>query len=67
MYKCSKSLVMWDRGLRVRNVKFINFQNNSTQAIFGPIITGRCMIGCGGSVIKVSNEFIVEIIYFYVD
>ena len=39
---------MWDRGLRVRNVSFINFPSPNTQAIFGPIITGRCVVFCGG-------------------
>ena len=39
---------MWDRGLRVRNVSFINFPSSSTQAIFGPVITGRCVVFCGG-------------------
>ena len=40
---------MWDRGLRVRNVSFFNFPNSNTQAIYGPIITGRCMVSCGGN------------------
>lgn len=41
-------LVMWDRGLRVRNLSFFNFPNANTQAIFGPIIAGRCLVFCGG-------------------
>jgi hypothetical protein len=39
---------MWDRGLRVRNVSFINFPSVNTQAIYGPFITGRCLVYCGG-------------------
>jgi hypothetical protein len=39
---------MWDRGLRVRNISFINFPNAGTQAIYGPFITGRCTVFCGG-------------------
>jgi hypothetical protein len=39
---------MWDRGLRVRNVSFINFPSPNTQAIFGPVINGRCVVFCGG-------------------
>jgi hypothetical protein len=39
---------MWDRGLRVRNVSFINLPSSQTQALFGPIIDGRCVVGCGG-------------------
>ncbi len=41
-------LVMWDRGLRVRNVSFINFPSTGTQAIYGPFIIGRCTVYCGG-------------------
>ncbi len=39
---------MWDRGLLVQNVTFINFPNNQTPAIFGPTILDRCTSGCGG-------------------
>ncbi|CAF4773440.1 unnamed protein product [Rotaria sp. Silwood1] len=42
-------VVMWDRGLRVRNVAFINFPSNETRAIVGPIILGRCTDRCGGT------------------
>ncbi|CAF4431207.1 unnamed protein product [Rotaria sp. Silwood2] len=38
---------MWDRGLRVQNITFINFPSNKTRAIFGPIILGRCTYRCG--------------------
>jgi len=48
-------VVMWDRGLRVRNVSFFNFPNANTQAIYGPIITGRCSIYCGGWLTKFSH------------
>ncbi len=41
-------LVMWDRGLLVRNVSFINFPSPNTQAIYGPFIIGRCVVYCGG-------------------
>jgi hypothetical protein len=41
---------MWDRGLRVRNVSFINFTSASTQAIYGPFIIGRCTLYCGGMI-----------------
>ncbi|CAM4768886.1 unnamed protein product [Rotaria magnacalcarata] len=40
-------IVIWDRGLRVRNVSFINFPDSNTQAIFEPFIIGRCVIYCG--------------------
>lgn len=39
---------MWDRGLRVRNITFINYPSPYTQAVFGPLIQGRCVLGCGG-------------------
>lgn len=39
---------MWDRGLRVRNVVFMNFPSNETRAIYGPIILDRCTDRCGG-------------------
>ena len=39
---------MWDRGLRVRNVSFINFPSANTRALYGPSITGRCTQFCGG-------------------
>jgi len=39
---------MWDRGLRVRNISFINFPYAETQAIYGPFIIGRCVVYCGG-------------------
>jgi hypothetical protein len=39
---------MWDRGLRVRNITFINFADPGTQAIYGPFIIGRCVVYCGG-------------------
>ncbi|CAF2089088.1 unnamed protein product [Rotaria magnacalcarata] len=39
--------LIWDRGLRVRNVSFINFPDSNTQAIFEPFIIGRCVIYCG--------------------
>ncbi len=45
-------IVMWDRGLRVRNVSFINFPSSNTQAIYGPFITGRCLVYCGGKAKK---------------
>ncbi|CAF3664415.1 unnamed protein product [Rotaria sordida] len=48
-------IVMWDRGLRVRNVSFINFPSSNTQAIYGPFITGRCMVYCGGWLTKFSQ------------
>ena len=43
-------IVMWDRGLLVRNVSFINFPSSSTQAIRGPVIAGRCGFLCGGMI-----------------
>jgi hypothetical protein len=39
---------MWDRGLRVQNVSFINFPSSQTQALYGPSIQGRCSEFCGG-------------------
>ena len=39
---------MWDRGLIVQNVTFINFPNNQTPAILGPTILDRCTERCGG-------------------
>ncbi|CAF3424464.1 unnamed protein product [Rotaria sp. Silwood1] len=48
-------VVMWDRGLRVRNVSFINFSSSNTQAIYGPFITGRCIVYCGGWLTKFSQ------------
>ncbi|CAF3294066.1 unnamed protein product [Rotaria sp. Silwood2] len=46
---------MWDRGLSVSNVAFINFPSNQTRAIFGPTILDRCTDRCGGWLIKFSN------------
>ncbi|CAF4336556.1 unnamed protein product, partial [Adineta steineri] len=46
---------MWDRGLSVRNISFINFPNVNTQAIYGPTIDGRCVIYCGGWLTKFSQ------------
>ncbi|CAF2963963.1 unnamed protein product [Rotaria sp. Silwood2] len=54
-------VVMWDRGLRVRNVTFINFPNSNTQAIFGPVIAGRCLIFCGGWLTKFSQLSFVNV------
>ncbi|CAF4657274.1 unnamed protein product [Rotaria sp. Silwood1] len=48
-------VVMWDRGLSVSNVAFINFPSNQTRAIFGPTILDRCTDRCGGWLIKFSN------------
>ncbi|CAF4249716.1 unnamed protein product, partial [Rotaria sp. Silwood2] len=48
-------VVMWDRGLRVRNISFINFPSSNTQAIYGPFITGRCIVYCGGWLTKFSQ------------
>jgi len=48
-------LVMWDRGLRVRNVSLYNFPSSRTQAIFGPVIAGRCLVYCGGWLTKFSQ------------
>lgn len=48
VFLLSYEIVMWDRGLRVRNITFINFPSNRTQAIYGPVIAGRCTTGCGG-------------------
>jgi len=52
--------VMWDRGLRVRNISFINFPSPNTQAIYGPFIIGRCVVYCGGNTKKK-----IMIIYFF--
>lgn len=46
---------MWDRGLRVRNITFYNFPSANTQAIFGPVITGRCSFACGGWMTRFSQ------------
>ncbi|CAF3592631.1 unnamed protein product [Rotaria sordida] len=54
-------VVMWDRGLRVRNVTFVNFTSSNTQAIYGPIITGRCLIYCGGWLTKFSQLSFVNV------
>ncbi|CAF3091006.1 unnamed protein product [Rotaria socialis] len=48
-------VVMWDRGLLVRNVSFINLPSPQTQALFGPIIIGRCVEYCGGWMTKFSQ------------
>ncbi|CAF0745209.1 unnamed protein product [Adineta steineri] len=48
-------IVMWDRGLSVRNISFINFPNVNTQAIYGPTIDGRCVVYCGGWLTKFSQ------------
>ncbi|CAM4838655.1 unnamed protein product, partial [Rotaria magnacalcarata] len=48
-------VVMWDRGLLVRNVSFINLPSPQTQALFGPIIIGRCEVFCGGWMTKFSQ------------
>ena len=45
-------VVMWDRGLRVRNVVFMNFPSNETRAIYGPIILDRCTDRCGGKLLS---------------
>ena len=44
-------LVMWDRGLRIHNVTFINFPN-TTRALYGPTIPDRCVSQSSGR----SNE-----------
>ncbi|CAF1351069.1 unnamed protein product [Rotaria sordida] len=54
-------VVMWDRGLRVHNVTFINFPSNETRAIFGPIILGRCTDRCGGWLTKFSNISFINV------
>lgn len=41
-------IVMWDRGLLVQNVSFINFPSTQTQAISGPILPDQCSGHCGG-------------------
>lgn len=41
-------IVVWDRGLRVRNVSFYNFVSSQTQSIHGPVKSGRCLDFCGG-------------------
>ena len=46
---------MWDRGLRVQNVSFINFPSSQTQALYGPSIQGRCSVNCGCWVTKFSQ------------
>ena len=46
---------MWDRGLRVRNVLFMNFPSNETRAISGPVILDRCTEQCGGWLTTFSN------------
>ncbi|CAF3637436.1 unnamed protein product [Rotaria sp. Silwood1] len=48
-------VVMWDRGLRIRNISFINFPSAYTQAIYGPVIAGRCIAYCGGWLTKFSQ------------
>jgi hypothetical protein len=50
-------LVMWDRGLRVRNVSFFNFPSPNTQAIYGPFIVGRCTVYCGGMLKSIRKIF----------
>lgn len=54
---------MWDRGLRVRNITFINFQYPSTQAIYGPVVTGRCSANCGG-IGYLFEIFVVPLLFF---
>ena len=45
---------MWDRGLRVHNVTFINFSNR-TRAIYGPTtIAGICISESSGKLIDIS-------------
>jgi hypothetical protein len=58
-------LVMWDRGLRVRNISFINFPSSSTQAIFGPFIVGRCTVYCGG-MIKTNENKIFYLVFLFI-
>ncbi len=48
---------MWDRGLRVQNVSFINFTSSQTQALFGPTIQGRCTQYCGG---EKNESFVIK-------
>jgi len=48
-------IVVWDRGLRVRNVSFYNFQSASTQAIHGPVKSGRAADYEGGWITKFSQ------------
>ncbi|CAF1377186.1 unnamed protein product, partial [Adineta steineri] len=55
-------IVMWDRGLRVQNVTFINFPDPDTQAIRGPIIEGRCVVGCGGWLTKFSQLNFINVL-----
>lgn len=50
---------MWDRGLRVRNISFYNFPSPNTQAIFGPVIAGRCVVFCGG--MRKTHQWIIHL------
>ncbi|CAF5046101.1 unnamed protein product, partial [Rotaria socialis] len=52
---------MWDRGLRVRNITFINFPSASTQALYGPVIAGRCTLRCGGWLTKFSQLSFINV------
>ena len=55
-------IVVWDRGLRVRNISFINFPSFNTQAIYGPFITGRCTVYCGG-IGQEEQNVIIEVLF----
>ena len=52
---------MWDRGLRIRNVVFMNFLGNGTRAISGPIILDRCTDRCGGWITSFSNISFINV------
>ncbi|CAF3595884.1 unnamed protein product [Rotaria sordida] len=59
--KTAGLVVMWDRGLRVRNVVFMNFPSNETRAIYGPIILDRCTDRCGGWLTYFSNISFIDV------
>ncbi|CAM4971603.1 unnamed protein product [Rotaria socialis] len=54
-------VVMWDRGLHVNNVVFINFPSNQIPAIYGPTIIGQCTDRCGGWMTEFSNISFINV------
>ncbi|CAF4939334.1 unnamed protein product, partial [Rotaria socialis] len=46
---------------RVRNITFINFPSASTQALYGPVIAGRCTLRCGGWLTKFSQLSFINV------
>ena len=53
----------WDRGELVKGVSFYNFPDNSSSAMIGTTIDGRCSVGCGGWTTKFESVSFSNVLY----